>query len=90
MIIDKNFLISVAGISVAVMIAIFLERIIGNVWLPWFIGGALMAISSGTTWIPKEKRTFPRIIMLMLLTGITASIGASIITLAFDKYIFPG
>lgn len=69
----------------AVIVAMILQRIIGNIWLPWFIGGIVMSIAADIIWIPREKRTVPRIIMSMLMTGVAASF-AAVLT---NKFIFP-
>lgn len=65
--------------------AMILQRIIGNIWLPWFIGGIVMSIADDIIWIPKEKRTVPRIVMSMLMTGVAASVAAVLA----NKFIFP-
>ncbi|PKK83109.1 MAG: hypothetical protein CVT49_10385 [candidate division Zixibacteria bacterium HGW-Zixibacteria-1] len=78
---DKRIISCAAGAFVAMI----LQRIIGNIWLPWFIGGIVMSIADDIIWIPKEKRTVPRIVMSMLMTGVAASVAAVLA----NKFIFP-
>lgn len=81
---SKKTVVTAIGVSLAIGVAMILERLFGITWLSWFVAGALMSISIDIIWIAPKERTATRIIISLILTGAAAAAAGFLA----DKFLF--